>query len=203
MTAIFHFPLHYLSFCLVWAIQTRAKCHYVDLYRYHSGPNIFYLNIQMCISFDTTKENPRHIYMQIVHKPQYVLFNIFLHTYIGMHDFFSLEVSMCLSTSHILLSVILKGIRKKELFFLYIYKLFCIWQALAKTLTVDQLYYLQEQFALLGPNKSGYISLQNLKTVSPTFWNEHNFFYHESLFLSSFCRPCHETQQIQWRTREF
>ncbi|CAL9115231.1 unnamed protein product [Musa acuminata var. zebrina] len=38
-------------------------------------------------------------------------------------------------------------------------------RALAKTLTVDQLYYLQEQFALLGPNKSGYISLQNLKTA--------------------------------------
>ncbi|THU50820.1 hypothetical protein C4D60_Mb06t24360 [Musa balbisiana] len=36
-------------------------------------------------------------------------------------------------------------------------------RALAKTLTVDQLYYLQEQFSLLGPNKSGYISLQNFK----------------------------------------
>ncbi|KAJ8476800.1 hypothetical protein OPV22_020527 [Ensete ventricosum] len=38
-------------------------------------------------------------------------------------------------------------------------------RALAKTLTVDQLYCLREQFALLGPNKSGYISLQNLKTA--------------------------------------
>lgn len=36
-------------------------------------------------------------------------------------------------------------------------------RALAKTLTVDQLFYLQEQFALLGPNKSGFISLQNFK----------------------------------------
>ncbi|XP_008777902.1 calcium/calmodulin-dependent serine/threonine-protein kinase 1-like [Phoenix dactylifera] len=36
-------------------------------------------------------------------------------------------------------------------------------RALAKTLTVTQLAYLQEQFALLGPNKNGYISLQNLK----------------------------------------
>ncbi|XP_074585440.1 CDPK-related kinase 1-like isoform X1 [Curcuma longa] len=36
-------------------------------------------------------------------------------------------------------------------------------RALAKTLKVNQLYYLREQFALLGPNKSGYISLQNLK----------------------------------------
>ncbi|CAL9120585.1 unnamed protein product [Musa acuminata var. zebrina] len=38
-------------------------------------------------------------------------------------------------------------------------------RALAKTLTVNQLYYLQEQFSLLGPNKSGLISLQNLKTA--------------------------------------
>ncbi|XP_073104598.1 calcium/calmodulin-dependent serine/threonine-protein kinase 1 isoform X2 [Elaeis guineensis] len=36
-------------------------------------------------------------------------------------------------------------------------------RALAKTLTVTELAYLQEQFALLGPNKNGYISLQNLK----------------------------------------
>ncbi|KAI8570859.1 hypothetical protein RHMOL_Rhmol01G0070300 [Rhododendron molle] len=37
--------------------------------------------------------------------------------------------------------------------------------ALAKSLTVPQLAYLQEQFTLLGPNKSGYISLQNIKTA--------------------------------------
>ncbi|ONK55057.1 uncharacterized protein A4U43_UnF8020 [Asparagus officinalis] len=36
-------------------------------------------------------------------------------------------------------------------------------RALAKTLTVSQLSYLREQFALLGPSKSGYISLQNYK----------------------------------------
>jgi Ca2+-binding EF-hand superfamily protein len=36
---------------------------------------------------------------------------------------------------------------------------------LAKTLTVPQLAYLREQFTLLGPNKSGYISLQNFKTA--------------------------------------
>ncbi|KAK9290169.1 hypothetical protein L1049_008335 [Liquidambar formosana] len=35
--------------------------------------------------------------------------------------------------------------------------------ALAKTLTVSQLAYLREQFTLLGPNKSGFISLQNFK----------------------------------------
>ncbi|KAK1649886.1 hypothetical protein QYE76_067691 [Lolium multiflorum] len=38
-------------------------------------------------------------------------------------------------------------------------------RALAKTLTTDQLFYLREQFELLGPNKSGYITLQNLKTA--------------------------------------
>ncbi|KAJ7972122.1 CDPK-related kinase [Quillaja saponaria] len=35
--------------------------------------------------------------------------------------------------------------------------------ALAKTLTVPQLAYLREQFTQLGPNKSGFISMQNFK----------------------------------------
>lgn len=43
---------------------------------------------------------------------------------------------------------------------------FSLLQALAKTLTVPQLAYLRDQFALLGPNKSGFISMQNFKTVS-------------------------------------
>ncbi|KAJ6852394.1 CDPK-related kinase 1-like [Iris pallida] len=38
-------------------------------------------------------------------------------------------------------------------------------RALAKTLTVPQLSYLREQFSLLGPTKTGYISLQNFKTA--------------------------------------
>ncbi|KAL6988031.1 cyclin-dependent serine/threonine protein kinase [Sarracenia purpurea var. burkii] len=37
--------------------------------------------------------------------------------------------------------------------------------ALSKTLTVPQLAYFREQFALLGPSKSGFISLQNFKTA--------------------------------------
>ncbi|XP_077218882.1 CDPK-related kinase 7-like [Tasmannia lanceolata] len=37
--------------------------------------------------------------------------------------------------------------------------------ALAKTLTVPQLSYMREQFTLLGPNKSGCISMQNFKTA--------------------------------------
>ncbi|XP_062166332.1 CDPK-related kinase 7 [Alnus glutinosa] len=36
--------------------------------------------------------------------------------------------------------------------------------ALAKTLTVAQLAYLREQFTQIGPNKSGFISMQNFKT---------------------------------------
>ncbi|KAL2534948.1 CDPK-related kinase 1 [Abeliophyllum distichum] len=35
--------------------------------------------------------------------------------------------------------------------------------ALAKTLTIPQLAYLREQFTLLGPNRSGFISIQNFK----------------------------------------
>ncbi|KAH1194560.1 CDPK-related kinase 1 [Glycine max] len=41
--------------------------------------------------------------------------------------------------------------------------------ALAKTLTLVQLAYLREQFNMLGPNKSGLISMQNFKTVSSTY----------------------------------
>ncbi|GAV64556.1 Pkinase domain-containing protein [Cephalotus follicularis] len=37
--------------------------------------------------------------------------------------------------------------------------------ALSKTLTISQLAYLREQFTLLGPNKSGFISMQNFKTA--------------------------------------
>lgn len=48
----------------------------------------------------------------------------------------------------------------------YIAYLCAILQALAKTLTTNQLFYVREQFELLSPNKNGYISLQNLKSVS-------------------------------------
>ncbi|KAJ0978971.1 hypothetical protein J5N97_014445 [Dioscorea zingiberensis] len=42
-------------------------------------------------------------------------------------------------------------------------------RAVAKTLTVAQLFYLREQFALLGPNKGGCISLQSFKTALMKF----------------------------------
>ncbi|XP_050204637.1 CDPK-related kinase 5 [Mercurialis annua] len=38
-------------------------------------------------------------------------------------------------------------------------------RALSKTLTVDELFYLKEQFALLEPSKNGTISLDNIKTA--------------------------------------
>ncbi|QHO19215.1 CDPK-related kinase [Arachis hypogaea] len=38
-------------------------------------------------------------------------------------------------------------------------------RALSKTLAVDELYYLKEQFALLEPNKNGTISLENIKAA--------------------------------------
>jgi len=38
-------------------------------------------------------------------------------------------------------------------------------QALSKTLTVDELFYLREQFSLLEPSKKGSINLENIKAV--------------------------------------
>ncbi|KAI3889809.1 hypothetical protein MKX03_033847, partial [Papaver bracteatum] len=38
-------------------------------------------------------------------------------------------------------------------------------RALSKTLTVDELFYLKEQFALLEPNKIGAITLENIRTA--------------------------------------
>ncbi|XP_054795999.1 CDPK-related kinase 5-like [Prosopis cineraria] len=38
-------------------------------------------------------------------------------------------------------------------------------RALSKTLTADELYYLREQFALLGPSKNGSITLDNIRTA--------------------------------------
>ncbi|KAJ8441921.1 hypothetical protein Cgig2_020066 [Carnegiea gigantea] len=38
-------------------------------------------------------------------------------------------------------------------------------RALSKTLTVDELFYLKEQFALFEPNKNGTIALENLRTA--------------------------------------
>ena len=44
-----------------------------------------------------------------------------------------------------------------------------LWQALSKTLTADELYYLRGQFALLEPSKNGSISLENVNKVGYHF----------------------------------
>lgn len=42
----------------------------------------------------------------------------------------------------------------------------CIFQALSKALTEDQLFYLGSQFKLLAPNREGHISFDNFRMVS-------------------------------------
>lgn len=36
---------------------------------------------------------------------------------------------------------------------------------MSKTLTVNELFYMEEQYALLEPSRNGFISLENIKTV--------------------------------------
>ncbi|TXG69873.1 hypothetical protein EZV62_004808 [Acer yangbiense] len=44
-----------------------------------------------------------------------------------------------------------------------------MWQALSKTLTIDELFYLKEQFAIMEPNKNRTISLDNVKAAIMKF----------------------------------
>ncbi|RZB47707.1 CDPK-related kinase 1 isoform C [Glycine soja] len=68
--------------------------------------------------------------------------------------------------------------------------------ALAKTLTLVQLAYLREQFNMLGPNKSGLISMQNFKTVSSTYLKFLCFFqviFATNTFkLAGYFKECHQ-----------
>ena len=71
-------------------------------------------------------------------------------------------------------------------------------KALSKTLTVDELHYMKEQFALLEPNKNGTISLDNIKAVSflqnnVVVFSRNLVFIHISKFLEFF-RPWREMQ---------
>ena len=45
----------------------------------------------------------------------------------------------------------------------------CTLQAVSKTLTVDELTYLRQQFELLEPNKNGFITLETIKMVRARF----------------------------------
>ena len=42
-------------------------------------------------------------------------------------------------------------------------------QALSKTLTVDELFYLKTQFSLLEPDRNGCITLDNIRMVSSSY----------------------------------
>ena len=53
-------------------------------------------------------------------------------------------------------------------------------QALSRTLTVDELFYLKEQFALLEPNKNGTISLDNIRMVRISLSNSPIELYFET-----------------------
>uniref|UniRef100_A0A6N2KWA3 Protein kinase domain-containing protein n=1 Tax=Salix viminalis TaxID=40686 RepID=A0A6N2KWA3_SALVM len=48
-------------------------------------------------------------------------------------------------------------------------------KALSKTLTVDELFYLKEQFVLLEPNKNGTISLENIKALNALQYRRMDF----------------------------
>lgn len=50
-------------------------------------------------------------------------------------------------------------------------------QALSKTLTEDELFYLHTQFMLLEPNKSGRISFENFRQVCGHFLALSSFLY--------------------------
>jgi len=73
-----------------------------------------------------------------------------------------------------------------------------VFQALAKTLTIDQLFYLRGQFALLGPNKSGQISLQNMKMVSYFYLIPSKFFDMQLLNVHETSRPWWRIPRAQW-----
>ncbi|CAL5324991.1 unnamed protein product [Camellia sinensis] len=60
-------------------------------------------------------------------------------------------------------------------------------QALAKTLTVDELSYLKEQFVLLEPNKSGTISLDNVEAALTKSATDAMKESHVLEFLTSIC----------------
>ncbi|KAL9333468.1 hypothetical protein Peur_073607 [Populus x canadensis] len=89
-------------------------------------------------------------------------------------------------------------------------------KALSKTLTVDELFYLKEQFASLEPNKSGSITLENLRMVLmknatnamkdsriPDFLSSLNPFQHRRIDFEEFCAAALNVHQLeahdQWK----
>ncbi|XP_024464222.2 CDPK-related kinase 5 isoform X4 [Populus trichocarpa] len=89
-------------------------------------------------------------------------------------------------------------------------------KALSKTLTVDELFYLKEQFASLEPNESGSITLENLRMVLmknatnamkdsriPDFLSSLNPFQHGRIDFEEFCAAALNVHQLeahdQWK----
>ncbi|KAJ6905979.1 CDPK-related kinase 5-like isoform X2 [Populus alba x Populus x berolinensis] len=89
-------------------------------------------------------------------------------------------------------------------------------KALSKTLTVDELFYLKEQFSSLEPNKSGSITLKNHRMVLmknatnamkdshiPDFLSSLNPFQHRRIDFEEFCAAALNVHQLeahdQWK----
>ncbi|KAF5738206.1 CROOKED family protein [Tripterygium wilfordii] len=83
-------------------------------------------------------------------------------------------------------------------------------RALSKTLTVDELFYLKEQFALLEPNKNGTISLENIKAAlikhatnamkdsrTPDFLASLNALQYRRMDFEEFCAAALSVHQLE------
>ncbi|XP_075654595.1 CDPK-related kinase 5 [Castanea sativa] len=83
-------------------------------------------------------------------------------------------------------------------------------QALSKTLTVDELFYLKEQFALLEPNKNGTISLESIKVALmkhatdamkesriPDFLASFNALQYRRMNFEEFCAAALSVHQLE------
>ncbi|XWS41946.1 hypothetical protein CRYUN_Cryun17cG0125900 [Craigia yunnanensis] len=83
-------------------------------------------------------------------------------------------------------------------------------RALSKTLTVDELFYLKEQFSVLEPNKNGTISLENIKVALmknatdamkdsriPEFLSSLNAFQYRRMDFDEFCVAALSVYQLE------
>ncbi|KAL2537517.1 CDPK-related kinase 5 [Forsythia ovata] len=83
-------------------------------------------------------------------------------------------------------------------------------RALSKTLTTDELFYLKEQFALLGPNESGGITLENIKMELmknatdimkeyhiPGFLASLNALQYRRMYFEEFCAAALSVHQLE------
>lgn len=83
-------------------------------------------------------------------------------------------------------------------------------RALSKTLTVDELFYLKEQYALLEPNKNGTISLENVKSALmknatdamkdsriPDFLSSLNSLQYRRMDFEEFCAAALSVHQLE------